>query len=896
MNPFLKLSNRIKALLFHSKAEGELSEEMKFHIEMQTQKNIDSGMSKTEAFRQAKLSFGGVEQTMEECRDSWGIRMINDFVRDLIYGLRKFRKQKMGWLLWLMLGLCMGGVLLTLWLLELVFWKSLPVEDEDRIAMVWSSYKRTGDLKRGVSISHFVERRDHANSFDKVALTTGHGNINFGDSERTDLIPYFRVTPSYFELFETEAYVGRIFEEEDALLRSEQVVLLSYDYWKSSFNADRNVIGKIKYIDDQATKIIGVLPPDVFIKADSLAKSEQPKIIIAFTFPPPGNRGGYNGRHNNWNEMYVRLKSGVTLEQAENEIRHLNQTHGEAWAQRDERMGFEPYLTTLRSELTGPLVPYAITLGIATLILLGIVTFNVASFLLGNAQLRQNEIASRAALGASPSRLFTQNFNEILILLLPSVLAGVGFYFLFHNAIRLSGGFSDFPVGNDPHISVWGILLVALVGTLMTWIFSLLIAKAYGEFNLQKMMSRGLSVQMRAVTQRSRSNSVIFITAFSIILFISSVLFLKSFVELSKVKPGFETDNIITTQINLPRPRYNDGPDIRFFENLLREVKRLPGVEDATLMNNVPYTGLNTRINLQLSGYTPQEQETLPYAIQIVGDENLLDVLGIRVLDGRGIQVTDTADNQPVALIDHYTASHFFPDRSPIGSTIRGISRNGPVEFTIVGVVEDTKFTEGTDLVKHPTFYAHFKQANWGWYYLVIKTPNDSETFIRPLQQALASIDPNVGLQSVTTFDAIIESTLLRRKLFVVLIWVYTGTSILFSLLGIYGIIAQTMGAKTREIGLRIALGALPQGIVKFYMSTNLRTVLIGVAAGTVVCFLLTQYLAKKLSDLFLLISPTDPLVYLGSTTSILVIVSLAILIPVVRASRMKPTLALHEE
>ncbi|MCG8526031.1 MAG: permease prefix domain 1-containing protein, partial [Opitutales bacterium] len=177
MRKLNQLLNRLRTLIGYSQKQSDLELEIQHHIHHLKEDFISEGYSETEALSMAQKRFGNAENLKEKCRDNWGIQIINDFVRDLVYGLRKFRKQKMGWLLWLMLGICMGGVLLTLWLLELVFWKPLPVEDEDRIAMVWSSYKRTGDLKRGVSISHFVERKDHADSFEEVALTTGHGNI-----------------------------------------------------------------------------------------------------------------------------------------------------------------------------------------------------------------------------------------------------------------------------------------------------------------------------------------------------------------------------------------------------------------------------------------------------------------------------------------------------------------------------------------------------------------------------------------------------------------------------------------------------------------------------------------------------------------------------------------------
>ena len=893
---------RLRSLFRRQMVEDELDEELLDHLERKIEEGIANGLTAAEARRVALVELGGIEQRKEECRDARGLRWIEDFFQDLRYGFRWLRKSP-GFSLIVVLALALGlGANTALFsLFNRVLLRALPVRHPEQLVVLNVLNERSESIQ-SFSYPMYRELRDKNSVFSGILAQAGvEMNASYaGQSEkaRGEL-----VSGNYFETLGVQPWLGRLFTQaDDKTPGAHPVAVLSYEYWQRRFGGDPAIVGSELILNNHPVTVIGVTPPGFY--GTDLAEETNIRVpmMMATVFRPfPANRLQNSGHQ--WLEILARLKPGASQAQAEAGLDVLyRQIHEEEIRQLpprisdyNKRMARASHvkllpgsqgLRQLQEQFSHALL---ILFGI-TLIVLLITCANLANLFLARNAARSREIAMRLALGATRRRLVRQWLTESLLFALLGGGLGVVvaiwtesalLYFLPANQRLNLGG-----TRLDP--TVFGFALAATVVTAI--LFGIIPALQVSRRSLAAQESDPRVARSGLSPHRFRGALVLLQIALSLPLLIGAGLFLHSLRNLKSIAPGFDEGHVVLASLN---PSLNNYPQERtraLYEEFLTRVRALPGVRSAALATGVVLSGGWDAINVNVEGYQPREDEDMSPYSNIVSPDYFA-TMRMPIVAGRDFNERDNPKSGNVGIINQTMARYFFGDRNPIGKKF-GTDSDTPPDIEIIGVVQDAKYVSLKEKPKRHFYVSIAQEPRLFDLTLHVRAAGDPQVLVGLLRRTLQQIDPNVPLYNITTLEDELTDSLARDRL---ITWLSTAFGVLATLLatiGLYGVIAFSVTQRTREIGIRMALGAQRRDVLRLVLKQVAFLVFLGLVVGVAV----SLGGVRAVGSLLYGIEATDPVAFLGAAAVLLGAAALAAYAPAHRATHVNPTVALRYE
>jgi putative ABC transport system permease protein len=864
----------------------ELDQDIRDHIERETQDNIERGMSPEEARYAAMRKFGNVTRVKEETREVWSLIWLEQLLEDIRFGLRMLRKN-FGFtavaVLTLALGIGANTAIFNVVYATLL--QPLPTRQGNRLVVIWVNNLEQSWSRIGPTGQDYLDWKEQSKSFDDLFLFE-HGTGTVTGLGEPEQVAGLRVTTNFGEFFGIKPVLGRTFRLEEAGGRH-NFAILGYGYWQRRFGSDPAVAGRGMTLNGEEYTIIGVLPADfaALFPADVVVPFDTDWVKRVDT-----NLG-----------VFGRLKPGVTLRQASGEMTVIAERIAPA---RPSRKGFGAVLVPLEAVRVEYLRPALLVLLVAVGFVLLISCANVANLMLARSVVRQREMAIRMALGAGRLRLIRQFLAESTML---ALLGGATGALLALWSTDLLNIFvpSRIPVPNAAdavtlpgiHMSGAAVAFTIVISLLTGIVFGVIPALQSLRCNVNESLKqggRGFSIGPGG--HRTRSTLVIVESALAFVLVIGAGLMIKSFWRLLEASPGFHPDHLLTLRVKLPtdaksseyrEPRQQAAT----FQRFLASVEAVPGIQSAAFAEIVPLS----QDDMDMGYFVVQEDPALPPGEHLAADyrditPNYFATMGIPLIGGRTFSEQDNLDRPRVIVIDETLSRRFFPKQDPIGKHLQIPDATRPSR-EIVGVVGGVRDT-GFDQQPRPTIYFPSLQSPDQTMSLVVRTTLPPSAVLPAIKNAIWSVDKNQPVFAVRSMDEIISGIISAQRLAFLLLGVFAFLALALAAIGIYGVTSYLVSERTHEIGVRIALGAQWSDVSHLVLGHGARLAGIGVIGGVVAAFALT----RLLSSLLFGVSATDPLTFVGVAILLTVVALAACYIPARRAMRVDPVVALRCE
>jgi predicted permease len=810
-------------------------------------------------------------------------------LQDLRFGFKLLWKEKAFTVTALLtLALCIGANTAIFTVLHAVILAPLPFAEPDRLVSMGNIYPGVGVTKNAQnSIPDYLDRRQMTDVFDSVAeyCTAGYDAGPEGSPVR---LKADQVTPSYFRVLRAQPMMGRLFTEDDAVYRKNQFAILSYGLWKDMFGSDPHIVGKDVRLSRVNYRVVGVMPPGF------AQPGREARLWTPLNWEP--NQATDDGRHsNNW-DMIARLKPGVSMAVAQQHIDALNRHSLEnAGKMRKllENARFGTVVQGFKEQLVDDVRPtlYLLQCAVAFVLLIGCV--NVANLMLVRSNIRMKELAIRYSLGAGRRRLAGQLLIEAIAL---AAVGGVFGVFTGMVGVRLLAmiGTGELPRGDRIEVDGAVLLFSAAVAALTGLVF--------GSVPVYHLVRRDLNAVFRS-TERTgttekralwtRNALVVCQVSLAFVLLIGSGLLTLSFARLLSVDPGFRAENVQTAEFSLPWARYKDDTQVRnFVSGLLEQLRAIPGVLGVGATNALPFTDRNNASALAVEGYNAASGELPPVARWSTIDPGYLAAMKIPLRAGRFFNESDGPDTQKVVLVDEYLARKYWPAGKAVGGRImRGIESKDGL-YTVIGVVGSVKSENMADLSQRGEVYWNYKQFPEHTMHVVVKTAANNAQAIAAVRSVLRKADPELPLFDVQSMPERVTNSVSDRKAAMVICLVFALLALTLSAIGIYGVLAYTVAQRTREFGIRMALGASAGEVVRMVIRHGVRLAAIGLAIGFAGALAITRLMTAMLFE----VRPTDPFVFGSVAVSLMAVAVAASVVPSVRISRIRPANALRYE
>lgn len=809
-------------------------------------------------------------------------------MNDIKFAFRQLLKNPgFAFVAFLTLAVCIGANLTIFAVVDSVLLRPLPFPNPDGLVTLFNTYPQAGVERDGASLPNYYERRENIPAFSHLSIFR-YDKVIIGEAGATEQLEITRVSPEFFATLGVLPVLGREFREEEMTYQTESVAILTDTCWQQRFNADPHIVGRRIRVDGVQKTIVGVLPPSFRF----LSSKAQLYLPLA---SDPGDRAVLQRHSGNGYEMIARLKAGASLAQAQAQIDAHNAVHADEYP--NPKMiadsGFRTVVVSLHADHVKSVRPILLLMQAGVLFLLLIGAVNLANLLLIRANGRTRELAIRQSLGASQGHVVRQVTTETVLLTLLGGLFGLA---VGAGGIRLLAvlGVHQLPLGAQ--IAFDGRLaLVALGGAVL---LGILISVPIAWFNLRGHLSHALQSATRGGTatlaaQRLRHGFVVTQIALAFVLLAGAGLLGLSLDRAMSISPGFRPEHVLTGQISLPSLSYPDWPHrLTFIDRLLEGVKSQPGVSAAGVINNVPFSGENIKSAFTIQGHVRQPGESLRghYFYGVGGDA--FAALGIPLREGRFLDHADSGSR--VCVVDEDFARLYWPQGSALGRRLFVGGNEGPdaVMLTIVGVVGAMKQAELTENQAQGAVYCPYQFRTVANMYALVRTTQRPELFALTLQKIVRAIDPELPVNDLRSMVGRMADSLVNRRSPALLAGIFAGVALLLAAIGTYGVLSYAVSQRRREIGVCMALGALPQQIGHQFLSLGLRLLAAGVILGVGGAWLAGRAMQKILFGV-----PALHLTTLTATTLILSVVSLtACLLPALRASRIEPMEALRGE
>ncbi len=885
---FRTLMQRMAALFRRRRLEDDLDEELRSHLEMAIELNLRKGMSAEDARRGALRSFGGVEQTKENYRDQRGLPMIETTLQDLRFGLRMLRRSP-GFSLLAILCLTLGigaNAAVFSWV-EGILFRPYPLVSHQEQLLALTGTTRGESGPTGISWPDLLDLQRSSTLIDSFIVNKIMGTtLSVGD--RAERMTGSIVSANYFDAIGVHPFLGRGFEPgEDLGRNAHPVTVISYQLWKGKYKGDPQIIGKTERLNGVIHTIVGVEPEGFYGTFVGWAMQFWVPASMEEIF----EAGGYKleDRGARWIEAYVRLKPGATQAQAQEEISAAAKRLEAEYPDTNRGCGIQLWpLWQTPFNNAGTLLPtLEIMIAVVVFVLL-IACANVGNLLLVRSIARRHEMTVRLAMGAGRGRLLKQLFTEGVIL--SAIGAGGGLlvaHWCRHALVLLFPARGGVAMHLPGEID-WRVLaLSAGVCVIATLLLGLVPAMQTGKIDLAgALKSDSAGVVGGGGKAWVRSGLVVVQVSLSFVLLVGAGLLLQSLQRIRNTSPGFSTRGVMVTAVDLVSAGYDVQRAQNFQDELLDRVKALPGVESAAFARMTPLSyGSFSSTPIAVDRYqpTPEEQPTVQY--NEVGPD-YFRTMGIPLVSGREFTRADDGKAALVAVVNETMAAHYWRDRNPIGERVQVKGR----WMQVVGVAKDSKYQSVRE-APNPFFYVSRRQNFSRGGGLHIRTPMSPETMATVLGREVHALDPDLALYEVITLQEQVDRSTSPQQVAVTLVGVLGGLALLLAAIGLYGVMSYAVSQSTRELGLRMALGAGASNLLRLVMKRGLALTAGGVALGAAVALGLTRLLGNLLYN----VSPRDPLAF-GSAFLVMTIAALAAcFLPAWRATRTDPVQALRE-
>lgn len=874
-----KLRLRLRSLFRRRRVDRELESELRFHLDQLTDENIAGGMSPDEARRMAHLTMGNVTHFQEGCRDMRSVNYIDDLLRDLRYAGRNLRRSPgFATLAVLIMALGIGANTAVFSVVNAVLLKPLAYRDADRIvALTNSSTTREAPtaLSKQVSIPDVQDWRDQSASFEAMAYYASRESAVM-EGSTAEYARVASVSPDFFRVFAIEPLVGRTFTPEETKQGAAGATMISYTYWQSHFGGDPRALDKTIRTDG-LRPIVGVLPPGFRFPNNT--------DIWVSAVGSPGSRGGQNFL------AVGRLKTGVPVEQAQAELtaiaRRLEQQYP------DTNRGRSVMVTILRDEMAGNVRQTLYLLLGAVAVVLLIACANTATLLLGKASARAREVAVRAALGASRKRIVRQLVTESLLLALAAGMLGLALaYWGSKTLVALAP--SDVPRLAEVGIDRWVLGFTLGVSVITSLLFGSIPAFYVSKVELSDALKQG-GTRLASGGRMAgiRGALVTGEIALAVMLVCAAGLLIKSFVALHNVALGFRPENVLVMRATVPTPAFSVGIERtrQFFKEMLARVGTLPGVLSAGATMAPP--GYVDSTGAYLIDQLPAKPDwsRAPSVVLSVAAPGTFAALGIPLKSGRDFSDSDALDRPFVAVVNEALVRQSFPNQDPLGRTIF-CPFDSLQGMKIIGVVGNVR-QRGPEREPMPECYMPYGQHGFNGpaLSLVVRTAGDPNALTQTLRRVAHEANPEAPMK-FTTMEAMLAENVAAPRFRTVLFAVFGALAVCLAIAGIYGVVVYAVGQRTNEIGVRIALGAGPGGVVRLVLGQGLALAGIGLGLGFAASIAGTRLLKSMLFQ----VQPNDPWVYTAVAVMVGVVTLVAGYVPASRAAKIDPVAALREE
>ncbi len=870
------LIRRILHLLQRKRFEADLKDELRFHEEMATEEARQAGAGPEEAGFAARRRIGNTAQVRERAREVWAPASLQDFSQDVRYALRGLRRRP-GYAaaatITLMLGI--GATTALFSVLDAVLLKSLPYADAGRLVQVWEHNIPRDRAENLVSPANFLDWRDRARSFESLAMYTWASAPLAGDTP--EILDGRAVSTNFFETLGVRPALGRLFVPDDTLTGASVAMVVSHELWVRRFGSDPAVVGRTVVLREGTARVVGVMPRGF----RSMGGEDY--------WQPWGLTSADRIRRGRYAMVIGRLRPGVTAAAADREL------HGIAASLEGEypvfNKGWTADVIGLQAQVTGSARPVLLLLAGAIASVLLIACANVANLKLGQVLARRTELAVRAALGASRGRILRQMVVEGLVLAaaggaLGIMAAALGIRALVHAQLRQIPRLQE--VGIDFRVLGFA-LLVTLVSGLA---FGLAPALALREGALRQPLSRrgegGSAPRGRTV----RGALVSIQVALSLMLMTGAGLTVRSLDRLLSVHPGFDPVSVLTVQLSLPGDAYRE-PESRavFYGELVRRIGALRGVESAGLVNFLPLRGITPGTSVHIVGQAEPPPGQAPMTEVNTVDQRYFGVMRTALITGRGLTDADREGAPKVVLINKAFAEQVLKGLAPVGRRIRVDMGQPDSVLEIIGIVGDMR-REGLDIAPRPSVYYPFLQEAPSNMTVVIRTSGSPTGLAAAVRGEIAAMDRSLPILAVETLESRLDASTADRRYPMLLLSLLAVLALVLSAIGLYGVLAYIVGQRSREIGLRRALGATGGTIARLVVGEGFRFVGVGIAAGLAASLATTRFLGRLLYGL----SPGDPVTFVLVAGVLMGVAALATWLPTRRALRVDPAVTLRED
>ena len=817
---------------------------------------------------------------------------MESFWQDMRYGARVLLKSP-GFTLVAVLTLALGiGANTAIFsVLNFVLLRPLEYSNPDQLVMVWERNLKKGFSESPTSFGNFIDFRDSVKSIELAAFTDANFNVMGGD--QPERVAGLRVSANLFSVLGTNPMHGRWFAPQEDKPGAGHVLILSYGLWQRSFGGNPNLVNQAVQLNSQSYTVVGIMPPNFKFPPSFSARNSgtEETLINADLWVPLTTDDVPLVRDIRNLKMIGRLKPGVTPQQAQAEINAIASRLDKDYP--DVNAGIESHVIPLREQVTGDISLALWVLTAAVGLVLLIACANVANLLLAKATSRQKEIAIRAAIGATRLRILRQLLTESVLL---GVLGGLfGLLFAIIGARTLIA----FATVNIPRLKDFGfdpkVLLFTLVISLITsLVFGLAPGVAASKPNLNEALKEGgRSSSGGAARNKLRSALVVLELALAVVLVTASGLMFRSFLRLQGVNPGFNPANVLTLEIELPEATYKADQQQRLFQQqLLQKIRTIPGVVNAATVDNLPFSGNAFNSSFTIEGRPIPPVTERPRAYYRVVSPDYFSTMGIQVNRGNQFTDRDTADVPGIAIINDVAARKFWPGEEPLGKKIkRGRPESKNPWVTIVGIVGSGNQNSLREIAQ-PEIYTPYLQNASRTFTLVTRTSVDPRTLAASIRKEVWATDKDLPVSNMKLMNELISNSVAQPRFYVILLSVFAGLALVLAAVGVYGVMSYSVTLRTRDIGIRMALGARPADIFKHIVGQALLLALIGLGIGIVLAITSTRVMSSLLYG----INATDPLTLVATSLMLLAVALLASYVPARRATKVDPMVALRYE
>jgi predicted permease len=899
MNLTTRFRSWLKWIVKGRRLESEMETEVHFHIESRAADLVRKGLSQQEAMRQSRIEFGGIESYKDAMRVSVGVRWWGELGSDLHHGWRLLCKNPaFTAVAVLTLALGVGANTAIFSIVNAVLLRPLPFPEPDRLMRITFNEPGLGLRDVPFSVPEFEDLRTRAGVFKDVS-TIGVASVNVTGTGHPERLEFVVSHPNYFSMLGATPQIGRLFGSQDFALGFAPVAVISDGLWHRSYGADPNVIGRTVRLDNDPYTIVGVLPRGFRHPGPTASGNVEVFTTAGFSgdpAPPPARGTRFMPA------AIGRLQPGFTVEQAQarltamaTQIRHDYATDYPAQAQ------WTIEIQPLQEALVGNVRPLLLVLLGAVILIVFIVSLNIANLLLARASGRQQEMAVRSALGASGGRMIRQMLTESMLLSVIGGAAGV------LAAVGTLGFILRFVPSNIPRLNEvridWAVLAFAFTISVLTGLVfglapSLQSAKAALSSAIRE-GARGSGYSTK--TRRLRDALIVSELAFAVVLMVGAGLLLRTLRDLLEENPGFNPTQVVAANLWLPEPNdpkadpyLSAAQQTSFDRELLRRMKAIPGIELAAVTSDLPTRDLRLSDAQAIDALAIEDrlvESSLDLrAERIKISSDYFKVMQAPLLRGRFFTEGDEDGKQPVVIVDETTVRKYWPTRDPVGQRVRFGALPANPWITVVGIVKDIK-SDGLDIDGIPHIYVPIYQSPNRNLSVVLRTSLPAKVLEPQIRHEIQSIDPDLPAFNVSSMNDVVDRSLASRRFSADLVGGFAGLALLLASIGIYGLLAYMVGQRSREIGLRMALGARRWDVLKLILRKGVVLTSVGIVAGVIVSAATTSMMASLLYG----VHPHDLLVFLAVPLLLFAVAVLASYFPARRATKVDPMAALRE-